>query len=109
MTREEQINEACDKEVFRILCDEPDLDLYDEEVALGKAFIAGAEWADKHPCWISIYEREPDNDCILGAFYQTDFKKIFFKQTTREEIEAKSTTLTKCVAWMQLPEYMFLL
>ena len=56
MTRQEQINKACDNEVVRILCEDDDRDLYEEEVTLGAVFRKGARWADENPCWRYIGE-----------------------------------------------------
>ena len=56
MTREEQISEASAQEAFRILCEETDRDLYEEEVTLGAVFRKGARWADANPCWRYIGE-----------------------------------------------------
>ena len=103
MTRIEQykrhLREKCSR-LFPKLTEEQTSDYIE---TLAEQAEDAIKWADENPNWHRIDVDKPKHDNIIGAFYMIDMRHLYVRQTTRQEIEAKSTTLTKCIAWTPMP------
>jgi len=99
MTRAEQIQSASDT----YLCGDKSYTAVYEE----KAFTAGAEWADKNPHWISVYDQLPPYNEKVLVFYGVDryigiamLENVFGQQTFWSDGRKAVSYITH---WMPLP------
>lgn len=108
MTREEEINNASyaywvNNYANIEFIDEEEKELHTQDIQ--ESFINGAEWADKHPHWISVEDELPkDYEPVLAAF-ANHFARVCFncgktwylnKPLAAEEMEG-------ITHWMPLP------
>lgn len=102
MTREKEISKVA-------------LEYANEEIVVAPydAFMAGAQWADTHPHWISVEDELPRDDefylCVVGGdievlFYNEGLEEFYEFYVTKEEHLSCDDLTQRVTHWMPLPQ-----